>query len=413
MTDEIRQILDSYHFSTLVCMAEAAGLPTTEPDGKKLRKKQLIAAMRADYFTEKRVRASWERLSERERAAVNRILLRGGSVATRSLRRELVRAELATQAPEREEPRSYYYYSGVPYDRGAYEGKPTRPKSTVFEDVMARLTYHGLVFSHSAAPNSVGAPFKIQFHPADTLYVPQVVRQYLPEPDPVASALADWQPEWVASGASAILLRDMYLYWDYTRKNDMSFIQAGTVAKRHLQAVNEILLVPDPLLKDARSETETGRLYLLRQLLGACRLVHQEGRMLLPAGESVPAAPEFWGKPQAGQLAACLKAWPHLQGASGLPRQADSYGARHAHARKALLAALKEQRPGRWIEPDELLEQIQCRDPDFLFDEHTRVENYRLGSYYSSYAHSYYSGLSGTSRGRATYRGCSSHQANR
>ncbi|MFL7808446.1 MAG: helicase-associated domain-containing protein, partial [Anaerolineae bacterium] len=390
MADEISQILDTYHFNTLASMAEAAGLDTTRPDGKKLRKKQLVATMRAEFFTEKRVRASWERLSERERTALNRLLLRGGSVATKSLRRELIRAELATQAPEREEPKSYYYYSGVPYDRVAYEGTPTSPRSRVFEDVIARLTYHGLVFSQSAAYADGGAPFKIQFHPADTLYVPQVVRQYLPEPDPVASALASWQPERVEGGTPAILLRDLYLYWDYTRKNKVGFIQSGTVAKRHLKTVNEILLAPDPLLKDARSEAETGRLYLLRQLLEACRLARQERGMLRPVGKSALTIPEFWEKPQAEQLAACLEAWPHLQGASGLPREADSYGTRHAYARKALLVALKEQNPGRWIEPDELLEHIQSRDPDFLFDERTRIENYRYG-YYSSYAHGYYS----------------------
>ncbi|MFN2232557.1 MAG: helicase-associated domain-containing protein, partial [Anaerolineae bacterium] len=391
MTDEISQILDTYHFNTLSSMAEAAGLDTTRPDGKNLRKKQLVATMRAEFFTEKRVRASWERLSERERAALNRLLLRGGSVATKSLRRELIRAELATQAPEREEPQSYYYYSGVPYDRGAYEGTPTSPRSRVFEDIIARLTYHGLVFSQSAAYADGGAPFKIQFHPADTLYVPQVVRQYLPEPDPVASALASWQPERVEGGTPAILLRDLYLYWDYTRKNKVGFIQSGTVAKRHLKTVNEILLAPDPLLKDARSEAETGRLYLLRQLLEACRLARQERGMLRPVGKSALTIPEFWEKPQAEQLAACLEAWPHLQGASGLPREADSYGTRHAYARKALLVALKEQNPGRWIEPDELLEHIQSRDPDFLFDERTRVESYRRGGYYSSYTHGYYS----------------------
>jgi hypothetical protein len=390
MTDEISQILDTYHFNTLVSMAEAAGLRTTGSGGKKLRKKELLAVMRAEFFTEKRVRASWERLSERERAAVNRLLLHGGNAPTRSLRRELVRAGLAAEAPEQEKSSSYYYYSGVPYDRGAYEGMPTRHKSRVFEDVIARLTYHGLVFSQSTAANTVGAPFKIQFHPADTLYVPQAVRQHLPEPEPTASDLAGWQPERIEGGAPAALLRDMYLYWDFVRKNEVSFIQSGTVAKRHLKAVNQTLLAPDPLLEGARNEDETGRLYLLRQLLEACQLVRQERGTLRSTGDSVPSVPAFWGQPQSEQLNACLKAWPHLQGAGGLPSQADLYGARPAQARKELLAALKASRPGVWIEPDELLEQIQSRNPDFLFDEHTRVENHR-SRYYSSYAHGYYS----------------------
>jgi hypothetical protein len=72
-----------------------------------------------------------------------------------------------------------------------------------------------------------------------------------------------------------------------------------------------------------------------------------------------------------------------------LPSTAKAYGARYAHARKELLATLAALEPGVWLEPGDVLDRIQDRDPDFLFAEHSRVETTR-GSYYGGYAHTYY-----------------------
>ncbi|MBU0702551.1 MAG: helicase-associated domain-containing protein [Chloroflexi bacterium] len=390
MADEISALLDSYHSNTLWEMARAAGLEVKQ-GSKKLSKRDLLPKMRAEFFTEARVRASWEKLNKREREVLNRLLLRGGTVAKRIFQREIIRAGLATEAPELEKPKHshYAYRSGVPYDRGAYAGEPTRVRSLVFEDVIARLTFQGLVFSKGTPLTSGKTLYKIQFHPAAVIYVPDAIRRYLPEPEPIPLTLADWQPERVEPSAPAVLLRDLYLYWDFVRRDEVSLIQSGLVSKRSLKAIDQVLLVPDRRLKDATREDQTSRLYLLRQLLETCGLVHKYKGMLRPVEKDPLCVPEFWGQSQTEQLSACLQAYLRLDEQNGFGDEINKYGPRYQHARQTVLAALKKRPPNAWLEIEDLLEQIQAQDVDFLFPEHGKVESHQ-GSRYYSYSYGYY-----------------------
>jgi len=385
MTDEIGKILNSYHSKTLGKMAQVAGLDVMT--GRKLmRKPDLFPKIRAEFFTEARIRASWEQLSERERAVLNRLLLRGEPVATKTFRREIVRAKLSTAAPEPEESEQpyYSYRSGAPYDRGKYAGKPTRAGSLIFEDVIARLTYRGLVFSTGAGLTSGKTPRKIQFHPAATLYVPDVVQRCLPEPEPIPANLAAWKPDRVESGMPMLLLRDLYLYWDFVRRNDVSLLQSGAVGKRWLKAINAILLTPDPLLKDARNEGETGRLYLLRQLLEMCELVsrYRGALRVVDSGRKKDALhiQEFWNKTLTEQLGECIRIWSQLRDKEKLEGNADRFNPHTNHARQAVLGALATSSPDMWLEVEEILDQIQSQNVNFLFASHSKIES---GNYYS------------------------------
>ena len=69
MDAEIRTFLNDYHAATLHKMAEAAGMQV-QRGGKKLRKAELVANMKAKFFTKKRVLASWAKLDQRERARI-------------------------------------------------------------------------------------------------------------------------------------------------------------------------------------------------------------------------------------------------------------------------------------------------------------------------------------------------------
>jgi len=387
-TDKISTLLNSYHYQTLPEMAQAAGLKTTSKSGRDLRKADLIAKMQVEFFTEARVQASLRKLNEREQAVLNRLLLHKEIVAKRTFRRELIRAGLATEAPEQERPKQRYshYRSGVPYTSGDYVGKPTRPNSLVFEDIIARLTYHGLVFSRGTPLTSGQTSYKIQFHPASTIYVPDFVRRYLPEPEPIPPRLVDWQPKRTEIGNPTLLLRDMYLYWDLARRGEVNLLQSGLVGKRSLKAINKILLIPDRLLANASRENETGRLYLLHQLLEACGLVHKDSGTLRPVARNPLQTLEFWKREQVEQLTACLKVWPILKGVKELKDEADKYSPLYRQARQMVLDVLNTSRSGVWMEIDETLEQMQAQNQDFLFSEHSRVENYRGYSYYS---HSY------------------------
>ena len=392
MTQEIDTLLNSYHAATLWEMAHAAGLEVKQ-GSKKLGKRDLLPKMRDEFFTEARVHAAWGKLNKREREVLNRLLLRGGTVAKRTFQHEIVRAGLATEAPELEKPKRprYYHHSGVPYDRDVYVGEPSRVRSRVFEDIIARLTHHGLVFSKGTPLTSGKTPYKIQFHPAAVIYVPDFVQRYLPEPEPIPTPLASWQPERVEAGAPTVLLRDLYIYWDIVRRNQVNLIKSGLVGKRWLKAINSSLLSPDRRLKDAMRENQTGRLYLLRRLLEACGLVRVHKGLLRPVEKDPLRVPEFWGKSQIEQLSGCLQAFLRLDVQDEMGSEANRYGPRYRHARQVVLAALKKLPSNAWLEIDDLLEQIQAQDLDFLFAEHSKIENHR-GSRYYSYSYGYYYG---------------------
>ena len=382
---EISAILSSYHYGTLYQMADAAGLRVNDGQGKKLRKAELLPIMRAEYFSEARVHASWEGLARRERDVLNRLLLHGGEATTRVFQREIIRTRLATKAPEPQRPKTpyQYYRSSTSYADG-YAGNPDHRDSPIFEDIIARLTYHGLVFSRGTPLTSGGTPHKIQFHPGTTLYVPQVIRRTLPEPEPIQIRDSIWQPARVETGTPALLLRDLYLYWDFVRRNQVALIQAGFVGKRSLKAINDVLIVPDPLLQEARREDRTEWLYLLRQLLERLDLVHKVDGQLRPTGDDALHIPAFWSRSPIEQLGACLEAWPQLEELGGLEDDAAKYSPHYAHARQAVLRALKTLPSNMWLESEDLLDQILAQDVDFLSPEHSRIQNKRGSWYYSS-----------------------------
>lgn len=391
MTDEIQEILEAYHVRTLWEMAQAADIEGIPSEGRRLPKRKLLPKMRVEFFTKARVLSSLEKLDRRERAVLDRLLLRGGSAPTKTFRREIERAGLAKATEELPRARSprRYYSSSIPYAEG-YIGSAHRERDRAFEDLIASLTYHGLVFSRGAPLNTGGIPYKLQLQPANVVYVPQVIRRHLPEPEPLPSRLSAWEPDRVESGTPTLLLRDLYLYWDFVRRNDVTLIQAGFVGKRGMRAINQQLLSPDPLLDDARREDETGRLHLLRRLLEKLGLVARESGYLRPTVEDPLQVPEFWHRSPTEQLNACLDAWSHIESQDGLGREADKYVMHTSHARQVVLEALRRQPSDTWLEIDELLEQAQARDRDFLFPEHTKVESYRGGWYYSHIGSGYY-----------------------
>lgn len=387
MPDEIMTLLDSYHMSALQEMAIAAHIEVMQ-GRRKLKKTELLAKMQTEFFTQDRVQASLQKLSKREQAVLNRLLLRGGKTVTRGLKREVIRAELATEPKQPKKNPGHYNYSRSAYAPG-YTGDPHRQGSTIFEDIIARLTYHGLVFSQEADLEEGGTPYKLRFHPAPILYIPTVIRPYLPDPEPVEVSQSNWQPARVETGEPTLLLRDLYLYWDFVRRHEVPLIQSGLIGKRALKAINDILLVPDPRLKNAKREDETDRLYLLRQLLQALTLVKKTPGRLRPVIDHDLHIPEFWDLALMAQLQACLKAWSAL---TGLPTLvSDRYGTQPLQAREAVLDVLKTLPPAIWFEADELLERVQEEDIDFLIPDHSRVENHR-GSWYHSYSGGYFSG---------------------
>ncbi|MCB0153591.1 MAG: hypothetical protein KDF65_02255, partial [Anaerolineae bacterium] len=371
MSDDLSILLDDYNANTLREMAEANGLTMLVADGKKLPKYELLVKMLAEFFTADRILASYQRLSEVERLVLDRLLLRGGQAPTRRFKREVIRAGLATEAPE-PTPKSrsdYYYRPEVPYDDG-YIGDPARAGSHIFEDIMARLTYLGLVFSRATEMTTGGTLYKLRFHPAAEVYIPPVIQNVLPTPGPMAETIPEMQPVETSTADPNLFLRDMYLYWDFVRRHEVALLSSGLVGKRALKLLNDTLLTPDPLLDEARREDQTGRLYLLRQLLEALRLVQVEHTRLKPTSKNALQIPSFWQKSQVEQVGEVLGRWQKLGSFQDVSSdELKQYGVNFANARQAILNALKSLPPRRWLDPTEFLEDIQLKTPDFLFPE--------------------------------------------
>lgn len=370
---EILNLLTSYNSTTLWDMVKASNLL---PGSKKLPKEQLISFMQKEFFTQKRVQNSLAHLNERERAVLNRLRLRGDTVATQTFKRELLRAGLTTETPEPTPSSSYY----VSYEN-TYEGQP-RQNSAVFEDIIARLTYYGLVFSaEPAAATTGGTPAKLQFHPAATLYIPTIIRPYLPTPKPVIQPVTQ-QPTHSQTADPLLFLRDLYLYWDFVRRAPIPLVQGGTIGKRSLKSINEILLQPDPLLEGARRENDTQHLFLLRLLLEALNLTRKwEGQVQLIGKDSATVAP-FWHKQTAEQVKQCVAVWSQLSDWGELTGEGSGYNPRYPQARQLLLQELKKLETSDWVERSEIVGQLQDQNEDFLFAGHQHLTNPRNYSYY-------------------------------
>lgn len=385
MNNELFPLLDSYKLAILREMAEFAGLNITR-NGKKLAKQDLLTLLETDYFTPARIKASYEKLTKTEREILNRLLLRSGEVLTSSFKREILHAGLAVTAPKTA-PSRPYYYAEVPYAvPGEYVGKPGEKNSLIFEDIIARLTRYGLVFSKISS--RVNETVKYQYHPGQLLYIPTVVRQQLPEPVPIVSALANWQPERVVASDPGIWLRDLYIYWDFARKNQISLLKNGLVGKRTFKAVGELLLFPDPLLETAQKEDETERLYLYRLLLQALGLFQLNASQSLVVEKNFRQMPSFWQAGPVEQISNCLDKWIELNDFPDISLKDDyiirQYGLVFNRAKKNLLEVIKTYRPGEWFDPPEILENLLTRDVDFLIPEHGEVGRQQNRSYYYS-----------------------------
>ena len=375
-----KTLLDSYNSNTLWDMARHAKLSKTS--GKKLKKTELLDLMTKEFFQPERITASYQNLTQLEKQVVNRLILHGEQISTKLFRRELLRAKLAQEPPPKEEPKGVSPYGRqqgeVIYGRPAnYVGKHANRQSTIFEDIMARLAFFGLIFSEEITIQAGAQTFKMQFHPGSKLIIPHFVRQHLPEPEPLPEGERDWQPAHTMHGDPQLFLRDLYLYWDTVRRNLIPMIKSGLVSKRGLKKLNENLLTPDPTLSKARTEEETGRLFMLRQTLETLRLVQSQDGHLRPKGKKIP---KFWQDETAGQVKAVIAAWRKLPTPVHLESILSYYARPDTQtATQYLLTALAEIPTNTWLDAEILLDDLQDRDIDFLITSRSHRARYYYG----------------------------------
>ena len=308
--------------------------------------------------------------------------LQGRQVSTRLFKRQLLRAKVVKEAPPRPEPKKsspYSRYRGVSiYGRHvAHIGKTNDSKSIIFEDIIARLTLHGLLFSTNTAIDSGNQSYKLQFHPSDTLIIPRFVRQYLPTPKPLHEDPKNWKPVHILHGDPQLFLRELYLYWDTVRRTPIAMIQSGLVGKRGLKRLNENLLTPDPTLKDAWSENQTKHLYQLRLILQALSLLDVRYKKLQVVNRNGRSIPEFWQKTTAEQIKAILTIWRALNQPIYLETSHYSVNSDTQSATQHLLTILAKIPTSSWIDAATLLDMLQDQNENFLIGSRSYIESRR------------------------------------
>lgn len=383
MEPSLTQILDAYNAQTLFSLALATGaLP---PKSKKPPKATLLTLLQEQLLAQLRVDQALANLTTREKAVLNRLLLHNGLVRTSAFRRELVRAGLVTLPPDPPEQRNAYgyYRSGPNYTSDHYLGEPTRANSIIFQDVIARLTQSGLVFSQITGSDA-NVVSKLTFHPADELIIPAALRRRLPKPTAIIEETRKWQPDHTAGGQSLQFLRELYLYWDFVRRNEVTLLQSGLVGKRLLRTLGQVLLTPEPRLENANNETESGRLYLLRQLLHSLQLLTATNGKLTIATPTKTTIPAFWTAAEPAQVLACLQAWLSLTVTYPVDPEAAPYYPQYDKARRLLLKVLQSHADKEWLLVDDLLDVLASQNENFLFSERTGVERQRNAYYYYS-----------------------------
>lgn len=386
MITDIPTLLETYSHTILWDMAYTAKLPGAV--GKKLKKADLMQLMQEEYFKPERIVASYRRLTRTERAVLDRLMLRGDKSSTRLFARELVQAGLVKESPQPKPQKGNrpYYPSGPSiYGRSVtHIGSIIDRQSSIFEDVMARLTLYGLVFSEGSAGSNSNVNYKLQFHPGETVFIPPFVRRHLPDPDPLPIVANVWQPAYILHGDAQFFLRDLYLYWDTVRRSSISLIQSGFVGKRGLKTLNAALLNPDPALDKARQEDEANRLYMLRQILHELKLVTPKGALLQTSTKNRSDIPDFWQKTTAEQVTAVIAIWRNLPSAFQFNdrRVGYMYEPNVRQGCQSLLKALTSVSANTWIEADDLLIFVQDLNRDFLFDMRSRITSGRNYYYY-------------------------------
>ena len=380
MTSAQYDLLDSYNANTLAPMAEAAGLAIKQ-GSKKLSKANLIALMEKEFFTEARIKASLAQLTPVERVILERLQHRQGKSSSAALKRELLRANLIKETPKPTKHTSPYY--GYETET-AYKGSPNH-NTSIFEDILARLTYHGLVFSQFIEVNPGNSVnYKFDYSPSTHLFIPPFVLQFLPPPAPLKVQEAS-APLATRVTTPDFLLRELYLYWDFVRRNPLPLLQTGLVGKRSLKQINGLLMKPDTTFESARQESEMPHLYQLRQMLQALGLIKTRNNTLEVPEKERLELPAFWQLSQSEMMKKCVEAQVSLPGTNYLAEDSANYSPQQTPARKLVVEQIKNQPVNTWLEADMVLEAVQNQNANFLFAYRTDAESSRYNSGYYGY----------------------------
>ena len=262
-----------------------------------------------------------------------------------------------------------------------------------FEDVIARATCFGLIFSRDSQR---GYFWQLGLAPADTLFIPESVVQHLEHNPDFAqpSRLKANTPDVVLTSSSFQFQRDLSRYWRHARKQgELAFTAQGWIYKSNFKTFLTALNMPASAAND---EPSNPQLWFMRRMLTALDefeglggepfvAVREESQLLkMPIVERIKKVFDTWRY---------SGAWNEL---GRLPLDKQGYDSKRdmgqeaapemAAARDVLLrmmARLVAGHADEWVSTNSLIGQMRRQHYEFLLPRSKR-KNY--SSYYTPYS---------------------------
>ncbi|MFZ4848319.1 MAG: helicase-associated domain-containing protein [Caldilinea sp.] len=381
-TSSSTALLNTYHVDTLFELAEANGL-NASLGKKKPSKGELVALLLGGLFTAARVQASYAALGEPERTVLNYLLYRGGSMRKDALARDLVRGGVVQPIDRRVRQ----YTTEVLYAPGE-RGAQSAPGSLKCQDVLARLTRLGLVFSSQLEWMTL--PYALTLHPAALILVPPAVQAHLPKVNESPIPLQPPQPKQTQQHPP--LLRNLLLYWEYLRQNPLPLLRSGYLGKRAIRAINQILLDPDQAVDHAASEGDVPMLLNLRGWLMSLKLVEQSEDKLVAVTEPNHLVPPFWTLSTRAQQLILLRTLIEVRLSGATPSRESFWSIDPQQGLAGLLRVLLDVGTN-WQDVKDLAQLAHARDAGFLVPPFARlgpqqtVKVYLGGNFIQSRSH--------------------------
>jgi len=364
-------LLDKYGLVSLQQMGRRRGVET-----KGLSKSKLVTLLAKGLYDPVTVTTSLKELEPHQREVLDLLILRGGEATTSVFRDQLASQRKIDPPPTRSS-----------WSNSVEHGSAAKTDSRKFEDILARLSVSGLVFTTGIGTYRSIGEFTA---PAEYLFIPTAVFEHLP---PVTMPIETAPPPPSVRPADPdTLLRDIYIILSFARDEPIPLTTRGQILKRALVRIDEALRLPEGAAK-VQVEGDLGRLPLLRTLaqeLGL--LVQAPGGLMLGAGAAgFLAAPRGQRRRQLYETYRKNARWSELTRLSNLtisPRT-NLQDAMIVAARQRVLAELTELPADEWIALSHLIERLRTRAFEFLFSRSWAGDRYY---YPPGYQSSVYSG---------------------
>ncbi|RPI31969.1 MAG: hypothetical protein EHM70_10130 [Chloroflexota bacterium] len=258
--EDLHSLLDTYNSAALDRIARFHGVLPKQSKSKS----SIMKILEVTLVDPLRIKQTVSSMTATERAALDAILRRGGKASVRNIREELARLDMIDRnAPVEFSPYSYQ------------KPEPNAQDSRRLEDILARLTLFGLVFS---ADDAVGAGSyeysKRDFtSPLSIVFIPNPILKHMPKPAPLPERKrTQVQVSTFNESSARSFQRELYLYWGYIRDHSPSVTAKEELQKKALRDVNDLLLLREEI-KSGKGENDYPRLRFLRQVLLGLKLI--------------------------------------------------------------------------------------------------------------------------------------------